>query len=223
MLFDWLVAGQVVPCNPASSVRGPKHVVKNGKTPVLSAEEARRLLDGIDLPTLAGQRNRAPIGVLVFSFARIAVAISMRVADDCTQGERSISGATRREAVQRRAVHPPGQETEGAYLEAAELVEDRIGSLFRNCAVGRQDRREDRAMSRATAPRMNKRRARQAGLRAETCAHSFRGTGITVYLRNGGDPEVAARIAAHESTQTTLLYNRVQAETSFDEIERVHS
>ena len=78
-------------------------------------------------------------------------------------------------------------------------------------------------MSRATAPRMNKRRARQAGLRAETCAHSFRGAGITVYLRNGGGPEVAARIAAHESTQTAQLYNRVQEETSFDEIERVHS
>ena len=120
-------------------------------------------------------------------------------------------------------VHPPGQENEGAYLEAAELVEDRKGSLFRNCAVGRQDRLGDRAMSRATAPRMNKRRARQAGLLGETYAHSFRGTGITVYLRNGGDLEVAARIAGHESTQTTQLYNRVQEGTSFDEIERVHS
>ena len=44
MLFDWLVVGQFLPFNPASSVRGPKHVVKKGKTPVLSAEEARRLL-----------------------------------------------------------------------------------------------------------------------------------------------------------------------------------
>ena len=69
MLFDWLVVGQVVPFNPASTVRGPKHVVKNGKTPVLSAEEARGLLDGIDLSTLAGLRDRALIGVLVFSFA----------------------------------------------------------------------------------------------------------------------------------------------------------
>ena len=177
MLFDWLVAGQVVPCNPARSVRSPKHVVKNGKTPVLSAEEARRLLDGIDLPTLAGQRNRAPIGVLVFRFARIAVAISMRVADDCTQGDGPSPAPREGGRYNVVPVHPPGQETEGAYLEAAELVEDQKGSLFRNCAVGRQDRLEDRAMSRATAPRMNKRRARQAGLLGETCAHSFRGTG----------------------------------------------
>jgi hypothetical protein len=47
MLFDWLVTGQVVPFNPASSVRGPKHVVKRGKTPVLSAEVARKLLNSI--------------------------------------------------------------------------------------------------------------------------------------------------------------------------------
>ena len=88
-----------------------------------------------------------------------------------------------------------------AYLEVAELGEDRKGPLFRSCAVGRQDLLEDRAMTRATALRMIKRRARKAGLPAEICAHSFRGTGITEYLRNGGDLEVAARIAGHESTR----------------------
>lgn len=50
-LFDWLVVGQVMPVNPASSVRGPSHVVKRGKTPVLSPEEARRVLDAIDVST----------------------------------------------------------------------------------------------------------------------------------------------------------------------------
>ena len=71
MLFDWLVVGQVLPFNPASSVRGPKHVVKTGKTPVLSAAETRALLDGIDVSTLAGLRDRALLGVLVYSFARV--------------------------------------------------------------------------------------------------------------------------------------------------------
>ena len=76
MLFDWLVVGQVLPFNPANSVRGPKHVVKNGKTPVLSAEEARGFLDGIDLSTLVDLRDRALIGVLVFSLARITAAVT---------------------------------------------------------------------------------------------------------------------------------------------------
>jgi len=48
-LFDWLVVGQIIPANPASSVRGPTHVVKRGKTPVLSPEEARCVLEAIDL------------------------------------------------------------------------------------------------------------------------------------------------------------------------------
>src|SRR5215813_1448916 len=48
MLFDWLVTGQVAPFNPASSVRGPRYSIKKGKTPVLSTEEMRRLLNSID-------------------------------------------------------------------------------------------------------------------------------------------------------------------------------
>src|SRR3546814_1448323 len=54
-LFDWLVTGQVMPTNPAASVRGPAHSVRRGKTPVLAADEARRLLDVIDATTPAGR------------------------------------------------------------------------------------------------------------------------------------------------------------------------
>src|SRR3954453_2062893 len=79
MLFDWLVTGQVVPLNPASSVKAPRYVVKKGKTPVLSAEDARKLLDSTPLkrgpqpkvgvpdtrlPDLLGLRDRALIGVM---------------------------------------------------------------------------------------------------------------------------------------------------------------
>ena len=89
MLFDWLVVGQVVPFNPASSVRGPKYVVKTGKTPVLTASEARGLLDRINTGALVGLRDRALIGLMVYSFARVSAAVSMRVADYYTQGKRS--------------------------------------------------------------------------------------------------------------------------------------
>ncbi len=144
MLFDWLVVSQIVPFNPATSVRGPKHVVKRGKTPVLSAEEARGLLDGIDLSTIAGLRDRALIGVLVFSFARISAAISMRVADYFTQGKRS-SFRLHEKGGRYNVVpaHHLAQEYVDAYLEAAEVGDDRRGPLFRCCAVGRQDRLED--------------------------------------------------------------------------------
>ena len=68
---------------------------------------------------------------------------------------------------------------------------------------------------------MVKRRALQVGLPGEICNHSFRGTGITEYLRNGGELEKAARIAGHESTRTTQLYNRTDDELTLDEIERI--
>ena len=77
-------------------------------------------------------------------------------------------------------------------------------------------------MTPVTALKIIKRRAAHSGLRRDICAHSFCGTGITEYLRRGGDLEVAARIAGHESTRTTQLYNRVHEELSLDEIERIH-
>ncbi len=77
-LFDWLVMGQIVPLNPAASVRGPSHSVRSGKTPVLDPAEARQLLDAIDVPTPIGLRDRPLIGLMAFSFARIGAALSAR-------------------------------------------------------------------------------------------------------------------------------------------------
>ncbi len=95
MLFDWLVVGQIAPTNPASAVRGPKHVVRKGKTPVLSAEETRERLDSIDTDTPAGLRDRALIALLVYTFARVGAAVKMRLEDVYPQGKRT--WASRRE------------------------------------------------------------------------------------------------------------------------------
>ena len=89
MLFDWLVVGQVIPSNPASSVRGPRHSVKKGKTPVLTAEEARALLDSIDISTPMGLRDRALIGLMVYTFARVGATLKMRLEDVYVQGRRT--------------------------------------------------------------------------------------------------------------------------------------
>ncbi|MDD7973616.1 tyrosine-type recombinase/integrase [Roseinatronobacter alkalisoli] len=87
-LFDWLVTGQIVPVNPAASVRGPSHKVRRGRTPVLEPAEARKLLDAIDITTVGGLRDRALIGLMVYSFARIGAALSMKVEDIYTQQRR---------------------------------------------------------------------------------------------------------------------------------------
>src|SRR5271170_6411436 len=88
MLFDWLVVGQVLAINPAHAVRGPKHVVKRGKTPVLTPDEARKLLDSIDVTTVVGLRDRALIGMMAYSFARVSAVVSMRVEDYYSAGKR---------------------------------------------------------------------------------------------------------------------------------------
>ena len=224
VLFDWLVVGQVVPFNPASSVRGPKHVVKTGKTPVLSAGEARDLLDSINTDTLVGLRDRALIGLMVYSFARVSAAVAMRVADYYTQGKRSFFRLHEKGGKYLVVpAHHVGQAYVDEYIDAAGIDGDKHGPLFRSSGQGRrQDVLFRRAMTRQTALKMIKRRVRDAGLPDEITNHSFRGTGITEYLRNGGDLEIAARIAGHESTRTTQLYNRMHEELALDEIERIH-
>jgi site-specific recombinase XerC len=87
-LFDWLVDCQVVPINPAHTVRGPRHVVTSGQTPVLDPAEARALLDSIDTGNVAGLRDRALIGLMVYSFARIGAALGMAIEDVFTQNRR---------------------------------------------------------------------------------------------------------------------------------------
>ncbi len=88
MLFDWLVVGQVLAVNPAHAVRGPKHVVRRGKTPVLTEDQARRLLDSIDTATVVGLRDRALIGVMTYAFARIGAVVAMKVEDYYPEGKR---------------------------------------------------------------------------------------------------------------------------------------
>ena len=191
---------QVLPFNPASSVRGPKHVVKTGKTPVLSAKEARTLLDGIDVSTVVGLRDRAFLGV------RVSAAVSLRVADYYTQGSRSFFRLHEKGG---RYNVVPAHHTAQAYVDAgltaARIGEDRRGPLFRSCEPGRRDALQDRAMSRLSALKMIKRRARKAGLHAEICAHSFRGTGITESLRSvprprGRGTDRRARVDPHHAT-----------------------
>ncbi|MBX7165943.1 MAG: site-specific integrase [Pirellulales bacterium] len=220
MLFDWLVVGQIVSANPASSVRGPKHVVKRGKTPVLTADQARQLFESIDLGTIVGLRDRALIGVMVYSFARVSAAVSMRVEDYYSEGKRwwfrlHEKGGKRHEV----PAHHSAEAYLDAYLQAAGIGADKRSPLFRT--IDRHGRLTLRPMSRGDALRMIKRRCRAIGLPASICCHSFRATGITVYLGNGGTIEGAQAIAAHESPRTTKLYDRTSDELTLDEIERI--
>lgn len=221
MLFDWLVTGQVVPMNPAASVKGPKHVVSKGKTHVLSTDDARTLLDSIDTSNVLGLRDRALIAVMVFSFARISAVVGMKVEDYYPNGKRwwlrlHEKGGKFHEV-------PAHHNTEAyldAYLEAAGITKDKKSPLFRS-AIGKTGALTGRPLRRNNALDMVKRRAAAAGLSSRVCNHTFRATGITAYLEAGGTIEKAQAIAAHESPKTTKLYDRTQDQISLDEIERI--
>ncbi len=106
------------------------------------------------------------------------------------------------------------------YIEMAGIVGEKNKPLFRTTR-GQSRTLTDDPIDRETAWAMVKRRAKDAGVSLEIRCHSFRATGITEYLRNGGTVEKAAQIAAHESTRTTQLYNRTDDDLTLDEIERI--
>jgi integrase len=235
MLFDWLVVGHVIDNNPAHAVRGPKYSLKKGKTPVLTAEEARALLDSIpitrsvkrrggqktELPYLTGMRDRALIGLMVFTFARVGAALGMKVEDYFVQGRR---GWVRLHEKGGKLHDVPANHHLDHYLElyiqSAGLADDPKGPLFRT-VLGKTDKLMRRPMTQADAYRMIRRRAKAARILTKIGNHTFRATGITAYLKNAGRLEVAQQIAVHESSRTTGLYDRRGDNVNLDEVERI--
>ncbi len=219
-LFDFLVTGHVVAFNPAASVKGPKHVVKKGKTPVLDAADARLLLDSIDTNTISGLRDRALLGMMVYSFARITASLNMNVEDYIQRGRRMWFRLHEKGGKYHELpAHHNAELYMDEYLNVSGLAEERKLPIFRT--IGRDGKLTRNRMHRTDALRMIKKRANRIGLPADICCHTFRATGITAYLRNGGTLEKAMHIACHESARTTKLYDRTSDEVSLDEIERI--
>lgn len=220
-LFDWMVTGGILQANPTAEVKGPKYRVKKGKTPVLTDEEMRELLDSIDVSHVVGLRDRALIATMFFSFARIGAVLGMKVKDYFPKGKRywlrlHEKGGKYHEV----PAHHSVEEYLDAYIEEGLLQEQKDTPLFRT-TVGRTRKLTERGLQRQEAWAMIKRRALAAGVNAAACNHTFRASGITNFLRNGGSRDNAQKIAAHEDSRTTALYDRREDTISLDEIERI--
>ena len=222
MLFDWLVLGQVVAMNPGAAVRGPTHIVKTGKTPVLDGGDWRRLADAIPTETVRDRRDRALIATLTYSFARINAALKMRVEDLRARGA-GWELRLREKGGKQHIIpcHHVLAEEIDAYIAAAGIADDRKAWLFRTAKGWKATVLSDEPMTQADAWRMIRRRAKAAGIQAPIGCHTFRATGITAYLENGGTLEHAQAMAAHESPRTTKLYDRTKERLTLDEIERI--
>jgi site-specific recombinase XerD len=220
MLFDWLVTGQIIPVNPAHAVRGPKHSVKKGKTSVLSAEEMGQLLGSIDTSELIGLRDRALIALMGYTFARIGAAVAMKVEDYYIQKRR---GWVRLHEKGGKVTEMPCnhnlEQCLDEWINASGLSNEPTAPLFPTMRHGQLTARTP--LSQPNVHMMIQRRAAAAGIRTKISAHSFRATGITTYLQNGGKLEVAQHMAGHESARTTGLYDRRDDTVALDEVERI--
>jgi len=222
MLFDHLVTGHIVPINPAAAVRGPKHVVTKGKTPVLEGPQAKRLLDSIPNNSIAGLRDRALVATMIYSFARISAVLGMDTEDYHPEASGRTMWLRLKEKNGKHHEVPAHHEVVSfldAYVQAAGQDLAKGTPLFRS--IGRYGEITDRRFDRRDAWAMVKRRSRNAGLSSEICCHTFRATGITCYLSSGGTLENAQLIAAHSSPRTTKLYDRTADIVTMDEIERI--
>jgi len=222
-LFDWLVTGHVLHTNPASFVRGPKFSYTKGKTPILTPNEARKLIRSIPTDTLVGLRDRALIGLMIYTFARVSAAVNMNV-KDVYQKQESLwvrlheKGGKHHEMPCQHNL----KEWLREYIEAAGIAEEKDGPLFRT--VDRKTRKlGSTRLDRQRAWAMVKRRTKKAGIETQgICNHTFRGTGITAYLENPeAKLEHAQQMAAHSDPKTTRLYDRRSDAVSMDEVERI--
>jgi len=195
---------------------------------VLSAEETRALLDSIDASGAVGKRDRALIAVMTFTFARVGAVVKMRAEDVYAQGRRT--WVRLHEKGDKRHEMPCHHKLDAFlhdHLEALRAAAAAAGAplnpkawLFPT-AEGASGRLTARPMGQADAYRMVRRRAAAAGIATKIGCHTFRATGITEYLRNGGKLEVAQQMANHESARTTGLYDRRHDQVSLDEVERI--
>jgi site-specific recombinase XerD len=227
MLFEALVRRQILPANPASVVRGPKHSVAKGKTPVLGSDETMQLLNSIDATTLIGLRDRAMIATMAYSFARIGAVTRLKIEHIFRQKRRLWLRLMEKGGKSHDIpCHHVLESHIAEWLEGAGHGADPSAYLFQTFSTSgtRQSRNRPlsgRPMSQSMTWEMLQRRARAAGIETKICNHTFRATGITAYLSNGGTIERAAIIAGHVSTRTTQLYDRRPDDVTLDEIEKI--
>jgi site-specific recombinase XerD len=220
--FDLLVTRHVIVINPAASVRGERYQVVEGQTPEIAIEQARRLLESIDIGSVVGLRDRAVIATLIYTAARAgAVARLQRkhFAHDGTQYTLRFleKGGKSREIPVRHDL----ERYLLAYLDAAELRDTpRDTSLFRT-AYRTSGRLTENPLTGVDLCRLLKRRMQDAGLPQRLSPHSFRVTTLTDLLEQGVPLSDVQYLAGHADPRITRLYDRRQQRVSRNIVERI--
>lgn len=218
----WLTEHGVLDRNPASEVRGPKLVVREGKTPALSRDQARALLASLDGSDVMSLRDRAMIGVMLFAWARVSAVCGMRACDVEDDGGPNATLFFREKGGKelRKHCHPRLREMLRAYIAAAALDPKGKEPLFRSFG-GRGRGLSGKALRRSDVLAIVKQRCEAAALPARFSNHSFRATAITLHHQAGGRLQDAQALAGHADPRTTLGYIRRSEDLDRHEVERV--
>jgi site-specific recombinase XerD len=221
MLFSWLTEKGILAMNPAREVKTEKFSRTEGKTPAFDTDQVQKVLDKIDTNNEVGLRDRALLGTLAYTFARIGAVVNLKVEAYFQTGKRSMIRFREKGGKETEIpVHHKLEELLDQYLEKSGLRNRPTAPLF-PIALGRTRKLGNRPATRIDAARMLKRRLKDARLSDAFSPHSFRATGITNYLENGGTLEVAQRIAGHADSRTTKLYDRRGQKVLLEDMERI--
>jgi integrase/recombinase XerD len=234
-LFNWLVVKQVVAENPALFVKGPRFSRQIGITPILESGQMRMLLDSIPVTRevkipkkhgrgvrgvadVKGLRDRAVIAIMAYTFARVSAVAGLKRGDYRLEGKRARLRMVEKGGKEKLVwLHHEAEEFLDAYLAVAR-IEGPDEALFPT--LDKTHRMSGDPLTRRDMLRIVKERCRMAGLAETFCNHTFRGTGITVFLQNGGTLEAAQDMANHSDPRTTKLYDRRKDLATLSEIER---
>jgi site-specific recombinase XerD len=211
-----------VALNPAASVRGERFQVVEGRTPEIAVEQARRLLSSINCTHVVGLRDRAVIGTLIYTAARVGAVAGLRRDDFYDAGEQfclrfTDKGGKHREIPVRHDLVRFLLD----YIDAAAIAEAPKGSPLFRSTIRRTRNLTSNAMSAGDMARMIKRRMRDAGLPARLSAHSFRVATITDLLNQGVPLPDVQYLAGHADPRTTRLYDRRQKRVTRNIVERI--
>ena len=218
-LFNWLTAAGVTEGNPAASVSGPRHAPLVGATPILTPEDAGALLASISRTTDLGRRDRALIGLMIYTFARVSAAVGMNTEDFLVIGKRRVVQLKEKGGkVHEMPINDALFALLADYVNAAQLRDTPKLPLFRSWRGGRLTTKR---FSRKDAYAMIRKRAAAVGISAKIGNHSMRGTGITTFLEATKALDEAQRMAAHASPRTTQLYDRRANAIEKDAVEKI--
>lgn len=220
--FDQLTLRHVVILNPASSVKAERYEVMEGKTPEITIEQVRSLLQSIDISHVVGMRDRAVIAILVYTAARIGAVANLKRGNLTHDGTQWTLRFAEKRGKSREI--PVQHNLEGylmAWLEAANLKDaPKDAPLFRSI-IGKTRQLAETAPTASDLGRMIKRRMKDAKLPERLSPHSFRVTTITDLLHQGVPLEDVQYLAGHSDARTTRLYDRRQKRVTRSVVERI--